>query len=85
MIVPPIFPLAQRHEMTSAMQEDIKPKRRKRKHGGAVPGYRQGGRADRRPPQAGGMIYETLGIVPQPDPLPPEGTEKRRGGAAWRR
>jgi hypothetical protein len=46
---PPLFPLHQAHEMTHEMHEDLKPRRKKKKHGGPVPGFASGGRADRAP------------------------------------
>jgi hypothetical protein len=48
MLASPMFPLMQGHGMTEEMQERMRPKRHKRKYGGKVPGYRSGGRADRR-------------------------------------
>jgi hypothetical protein len=50
-----MFPLMQGHGMVNDMMESVKPKRKK-KHGGKVPGFRSGGRCDRKPRQAGGPV-----------------------------
>jgi hypothetical protein len=44
---PSMFPLMQGHGMTEEMQERMRPKRKK-KHGGKVPGLPSRARADRR-------------------------------------
>jgi len=63
LLVVTMLPLFQAHEMAGSMQERLRPKRRKRKAGGAVPGFCSGGRADRKPRQAGGAIVRGLGLI----------------------
>jgi hypothetical protein len=60
LLVITMLPVLQGHEMTRDMQEGLRPKRKK-KRGGPIPGYRSGGRADRRPRQAWGAILRALG------------------------
>jgi hypothetical protein len=83
LLVVTMLPMLQEHEMMRDVQEDLRPKRKK-KHGGKVPGLRAGGRADRKPRQVGGgvQVSERGEPIYQPIRKTPDVDEEKRDGRA---